>query len=270
MKTIVCDDSGLPNALGSTQCESTSRANEHRVGSIAERDENDRSIMQWGGLAGMLGALFFILMAATLLGMTPEAAGPEGPVQGFPANRTVIALGEGFYLVVVILLAVLFLALYRALRKMSAPPALFGGCLGIMGVATLVVGALPYVAFTTISDLYHAPGATPEAQASLVLMWQSIQGVFNETDTVGFILMATGFIVLGVAMLRSPVFGRNFGGLSVILGTVVVIGMSVFGVSSDSVFPFVLIAFFFLPLLFGWKLYRVSKATPLALDAARG
>ena len=270
MRTILHEKGGLPNALGSVQDDPTSRANEHRVGSIAERDENERSIMRWGGLAGMLVALLFILMAATLLGMTPEAAGPEGPVQGFPANRTVIALGEGFYLVAVILLAVLFLALYRALRRTSASPALFGGCLGIMGLAALVVGALPYVAFTTISDLYHAPGATPEAQASLVLIWQATQGVFDETDTVGFIFMATGFIVLGVAMLRSPAFGRNFGILSILLGTVAVIGMSVFGVSSDSAMPFVLIAFFVLPLLFGWKLYRMSKATPMTPDVARG
>jgi hypothetical protein len=221
---------------------------------------DEKSVLRWGGLAGMLVPIFFILTAVILLALVPqEPADPEGLVMRFPEDRAAIAVGEGLYLVAVILLVTLFLALYRALRGTSVAPALFGSGLGLVGLVVLAVGALPNIAFNPISDLYHAPGATPEEQATLVLMWQSIQGIFNETDTVGFILMAIGFIVLGVAMLGSPAFGKRFGGVSVVLGVAMAVGMSILGVDSDSVIPFVLIAFIVFPLLFGWKLYSLSK-----------
>jgi len=225
------------------------------------RMTNEKSVLRWGGLAGMMVPIFFILTAVTLLALVPqEPANPEGLVMRFPEDRAAIAVGEGFYLVAVILLVTLFLALYRVLRGTSVAPALFGSGLGFLGLAALAVGALPNIAFNPISDLYHAPGATPEEQATLVLMWQATQGIFNETDTVGFLLMATGFIVLGVAMLGSPAFGKRLGGVSVTLGVATVVGMFIFGVASDLVFPFVLIAFVVFPLLFGWKIYRLSKA----------
>jgi len=221
---------------------------------------DEKSVLRWGGLAGMMVPIFFILTAVILLALVPqEPSDPEGLVMRFPEDRAAIAVGEGFYLVAVILLVTLFLALYRALRGTSVAPDLFGSGLGLVGLVVLAVGALPNIAFNPISDLYHAPGATPEEQATLVLMWQSIQGIFNETDTVGFILMAIGFVVLGVAMLGSPAFGKRFGGVSMVLGVVVVVGMSILGVDSDSVIPFVLIAFIVFPLLFGWKLYSLSK-----------
>ena len=221
---------------------------------------DEKSVLRWGGLAGMLVPIFFILTAVILLALVPqEPADPEGLVMRFPEDRAAIAVGEGLYLVAVILLVTLFLALYRTLRGTSVAPALFGSGLGLVGLAVLAVGALPNIAFNPISDLYHAPGTTPEEQATLVLMWQATQGIFNETDTVGFILMAIGFIVLGVAMLGSPAFGKRFGGVSMVLGVAVVAGMSVFGVDSDSVIPFVLVAFIIFPLLFGWKLYSLSK-----------
>jgi hypothetical protein len=222
---------------------------------------DEKSVLRWGGLAGMMVPIFFILTAVILLALVPSApSDPEGLVTRFPEDRAAIAVGEGLYLVAVILLVTLFLAMYRALRVTSAAPALFGSGLGLLGLAALAVGAIPYIAFNPISDLYHAPGATPEEQATHVLMWQATQGIFNETDTVGFILMAIGFIVLGVAMLGSPAFGKRFGGVSMVLGMAVVVGMSILGVDSDSVIPFVLLAFMVFPLLFGWKLYSLSKA----------
>ena len=221
---------------------------------------DEKSVLRWGGLAGMMVPIFFILTAVILLALVPqEPSDPEGLVMRFPEDRAAIAVGEGFYLVAVILLVTLFLALYRALRGTSVAPDLFGSGLGLVGLVVLAVGALPNIAFNPISDLYHAPGATPEEQATLVLMWQSIQGIFNETDMVGFILMAIGFIVLGVAMLGSPAFGKRFGVVSMVLGVAVAVGMSILGVESDSVIPFVLIAFMVFPLIFGWKLFSLSK-----------
>lgn len=221
----------------------------------------EKSILRWGGLAGMLSAIIFILVPVILIGLLPpEPADPEGLVMRFPEVRAAIAVGESLYLVSVILWVTLFLALYRALRGTRLAPALFGSVLGVLGLVVLAAGALPNVAFAAISELYHAPGATPEEQATLVLLWQATQGIFNELDTIGFLLMAIGFIVLGVAMLGAPAFGKGFGGVSVVLGVAVVLGMSIFAVDSLLILPFVLLVFVIFPLLFGWKVYSLSKA----------
>ena len=78
-----------------------------------------------------------------------------------------------------------------------------------------------------------------------------------------FLMM--GFIVLGVAMLRTPAFGSRFGGVSIVLGVIGVagavaslfvsgtIGLQLIGVSTFA-------NLIFLP-LFGWKVYRLSTTT---------
>src|SRR5881296_20116 len=138
----------------------------------------------------------------------------------------------------------------RTFRERLGP---YGSCIGLCWSS-------PPVAFSRISDLYHAPGATPVDQATLVLLWQATQGIFNETDTMGFVFMNLGIIVLGLAMLKAPSFGKIFGGVSVVLGVSGLLGISLFAVDSVSFAPFAILAFMFFPLLFGWKVYRLSKA----------
>ncbi len=124
--------------------------------------EEEKSVLRWGGLAGILGVIFFILTIVTLIGFVPpEPADPEGLVMRFPDVRAAVTIGNSLYLVFLILFVTLFLALYRALRGTSHALALFGSGLGFVGLVVLAAGALPHVAFAPISDLYHAPGATP-------------------------------------------------------------------------------------------------------------
>jgi hypothetical protein len=61
-------------------------------------------------------------------------------------------------------------------------------------------------------------------------------------------------------MLRAPAFGKVFGGLSVVLGAAQVLGISFFEVDSASFAPFGILAFIIFPILFGWKLYSLSRA----------
>jgi hypothetical protein len=208
----------------------------------------------------MLGGIVFILMMVTVLVLVPDpAAEPEGLLMRFPDDRAIISLGESLYLVTLILSVTLYLALYRALRGTSLAPALFGTGLIFLGFAALAVGALPNVAFAEIADLYHAPGATAGEQSSLIPSWQAIQGIFYETDTVGFLLETIGLIVLGVAMLGTPVWGRGFGWVSVVVGVVGVVGIYVVGVGTLSFVPVVVFTSVILPLLLGWKVYSLSR-----------
>ena len=221
----------------------------------------ERSVLRWGGLAGMLGGIVFILTIITLLVFVPDpTAGPEELLKRFPDESTVKTLGESLALAAYILLVTLYLALYRALRGTSLAPALFGTGLIFLSYATFAAGALPNVAFAEIADLYHAPGITPGEQTPLISLWHATQGIFYETDTVGFLLLSIGLIILGAGMFRAPDFGMGLGGASVIVGVVGVVGVYAVGLDSVSFVPIVFLTSIVLPLLFGWKVYSLSRA----------
>ena len=218
----------------------------------------EKSVLQWGGLAGVLGGIILILV----FGIVGVFAG-MGPVDvmRFPDIRPALIVGDSLYLAVLILWVPHFLALYRALRETSLAPALFGSVLAILGLVVLAAESLHQPWQKPISDLYHAPGATLEAQATLVLLWQVTQGIFNALLVTGLVFLPIGVIALGVAMFKAPAFGKGFGGLSVVLGVVGVVAASVLLVDPRSpvAIPgvFALIVFH---LVLGWKVYRLSRA----------
>jgi hypothetical protein len=218
----------------------------------------EKSVLQWGGLAGVLSGILFILVfviVGVFAGMEPV------DVMRYPDVRTALWVGDSLYLVVLILWVIHFLALYRALRETSLTPALFGSVLGILGLVVLAAESLHHPWQTPISDLYHASGATLEAQATLVLLWQATQGIFKALFVTGLLLLPIGVIALGVAMFKAPAFGKGFGGLSVVLGVVGVVAASVLMVDPPSsvavVTVFALLVFH---LVLGWKVYSLSRA----------
>jgi hypothetical protein len=222
----------------------------------------EQSVLRWGGLSGILGGLIFILVfVIVIVFVGPDPAEPEGEVMRFPDIRAARTVEDSLYLVVLILWVLHFLALYRALRRTSLAPALFGSVLGIVGLGVLAAGALPHVATAPISDLYHAPGATSDDRATLVLMWQATEGIFDALFGVGLVLVPIGFIAMGVAMLRAPAFGKGFGRLSVALGVIGVIAASILLIDPLSPMAFVgVLALIVFHLVLGWKVYSVSRA----------
>jgi hypothetical protein len=241
------------------------------TGQIAKTSPRLKSVLRWGGLAGMIGGIVSILSA--ILGLAfwpPPPVGPCGPpcfidvsVANFPAVKTATNLGYAAYLSALILFIFLFLALYQALRKGSFVPALFGSGMGMSGLVLMTAGCIPTVAFAHISDLYHAPGATPQDQATLVLVSHGVQAVFNETDTVGGIFLAIAFILLGTAMVRNITFGKRFGGVTIALGLLGLIGIALISIGQDmpgTDYAFVIFVTI-LPLLLGRKLYSLSRSS---------
>ncbi len=224
----------------------------------------EKSVLRWGGLAGILGGILFIVVFA-IVGFGPVGMAPVEPaeeVMRFPEIRTARIVEEGLYLAVLVLWVILFLALYRALRGTSLAPALFGSALGILGLVMLAAGALPHVAMDPISDFYHAPGATPEDQATLDFLFQATMGILEMLLITGLFILPIGLIALGVAMLGAPAFGKGFGGVSVMLGVVGVVAAVVLQVDPASPIAalgiFTLIIFHF---ALGWKVYSLSRNT---------
>ena len=223
--------------------------------------DEEKSVLRWGGLAGILGTIIFIVVfVVVIVFVGADPAQPEGELMRFPDIRAARTVEDGLYLVVLILWIVHFLALYRALRGTSLAPALFGSVLGIVGLGVLATGALPHVATAPISDLYHAPRATPEDQATLVLVWQASQGIFDALFGVGLLLVPIGYIALGVAMLGAEVIGNGIGWVSVVLGVIGVVAACVLLVDPLSPIAFIgVLALIAFHLVLGWKLYSLSR-----------
>ena len=225
----------------------------------------EKSVLRWGGLAGMLGGILLILTWVVILagpvGME-DPADLAGWVTRFPDIRIARVVENGIYLVALILEVMLFLALYRALRRTSLAPALFGSVLGILGLAVFMVGSLPHVAHAPLSDLYHAPGATPVDQATLALMWQATWGIFDAMLYVGFFVVPIGLLALGIAMLGTPTFGKGFGWMSGVLGVVGLVAAILQMVDPSSMIGagsyFACLIFY---LVLGWKVYSLSRAS---------
>ena len=229
-----------------------------------EKMEKEKSVLRWGGLAGILGGILFILTFVVVLagpvGME-DPADLAGWVTRFPDIRAARIVENSLYLVALILWVTHFLALYRALRGTSLAPALFGSVLGITGLALLMAGALPHVATDPLSDLYHAPGATPADQAAIALMWQATWGIFDALLFAGLAIVSVGITALGVAMLGSPTFGKGSGWFSVVIGVIGIGAAVVVLIDPDSLIAvlnvFGLIIFH---LVVGWKVYGLSRA----------
>lgn len=143
---------------------------------------------------------------------------PEQSLTTFPEIRTARTVENTLYLVALLLWVVHSLGLYRALHRRSPGPALFGAVLSIVGLTMLIAGALPHVATAPLSDLYHASGATPQAQATLLLVWHGIHAVFEALLVTGLFIVPMGLIAFGRAMFGAPDFGARLGSATVGLG----------------------------------------------------
>jgi hypothetical protein len=234
------------------------------VGTAKEIQE--RNVLRWGGLAGIVGAIIFlvsIVYQVAFVGTNTTAAG-AGPVMRFPGVQTQIIVGQTLFLMGVLLFVPLYLALFRTLRASSLAPTLFAGVLSFLGLAVLAVESEPNVAMAQISAQYHAAGATAAQQATAVQIWQATQGMFNQFDTCAYIFLSIGFIVFGVAMLRAPSFGKGFSIVSGAFGVAGLVALASFPVDSAAFSPFALLTFAVFPLLFGWKAYKLSSARPRA------
>ena len=226
----------------------------------AHRHHEDSSIPRWGGLAGMSGSILFVAVFAIVgIFAGPEPGGPAGPISRYPEIRVARTVENGLYLAVLALWVPLALALFHSLRRRAPAPALFGSALNILGLAVLAAGAVPHAVTSRLSDLYHADGATPDEQATLVLLWQTTQGMFDALLLVGLLVMPVGVILFSLAMRRDPAFGKVAGNISMALGVIGLTAATVMLVDPlSAVAAFGVFALIGFHLLAGWKTYRLS------------
>src|SRR5438046_2978555 len=94
----------------------------------------------------------------------------------------------------------------------------------------------------------------------VLLLGLAAQGICYEFDAAASLLLRTGVVVVGVAMLRAPASGRRLGGLPLALGAVAFVGGFIVGITSLFAALFVIPVFVVLPILLGWNVYKLSKS----------
>ena len=221
----------------------------------------DKSVLRWGGIAGILAGVLFILAIITFFALLPLVRDAAEDVMRFPELRAAWTAFGIFSLVGAILTIPLFLALYRALRGTSLAAALFATVLGVLGAFGLAFNfASGFGVFPALSDLF-VNAASPEERTTVVLLWEATRGIIDQAGFAGAAFLAVGAVSFGVAMLGSPDFGKGFGGVGVVLGLAAVVDLSIVVVMGLTAGGFVaFFAFIIFLFLFGWKVYSLSRA----------
>ena len=233
---------------------------------------SDKSVLRWGGLTSIGGGLLFILVFAwVIIFAGPDPAGLAGPITKFPEIKTVRTVENGMYLAVLVLWVPVYLALYRRLERTRPASALFGSALGVLGLGIFAAGAIPHAATSRLSDLYHAPEATAADQATLALVWQGTQGIFDALLLTGLLVVATGIVLLGRAMQADPTFGKAAAWLSTLLGAAgLAAAMATLIEPTSMVVALGIFALIGFHLILGWKVYRLSTVVSAAQSHGTG
>jgi hypothetical protein len=181
-------------------------------------EQQNASALRWGGRAGILGSIL-MLVAFVVVAVFVGLPTPEQSLTRFPEIRVARTVENTIYLAALLLWVVHSLGLYGALRRRSPGPALVGAVLSIVGLAIMIAGALPHVATAPLSELYHAAEATPQDQATLLLVWHGIYAMLVDTFlATGLLIAPMGLIAFGRAMFDAPGFGARLGRITVGLG----------------------------------------------------
>lgn len=222
--------------------------------------EQPDSILRWGGLAGICGSILMFGVFGFVAAFVGIDITPEQSLTTFPEIRSARIVENSLYLGVLLLWIVHSLALYRALRRANPTPALVGAALNILGLVLLAAGALPHVATAPLSDLYHAPGATLQDQATLVLLWHGVHAMFNALLYTGLVILPLGLIALGKAMLGAPDYGKRISGTTLALGVAGLAAAAAVLVGVTDMAGIGVVALIGFHLAVGWKTHRLARA----------
>ena len=224
--------------------------------------DQDKSVLKWGGLAGILGGILLMLSMAVVVGFVPADPPTFAElVARFPDVQMIRVAENILYLLGLVAGIPLALAVFWSMRKTNLAPALFGSVLVIVGLICMIAMATPHVAHSPLSEIYHSPGTSLEAQETLGLIWKATWGVTDTPLYVGFFVGMLGFTLLGVATFGSPDFGKATRWVSVVLGAaglVAALLQLITPTSDTGAVSF--IAYIILYFVLGGKISRLAKA----------
>ncbi len=231
------------------------------------KDANASPDLSWSGLyrAGGIAAFLFIVLtfaSGALIALTPQppSTGETGTLPGGVATLQYIAAHKSVYLLNMIVFvgpvsitAVVFLALYVALKRVSQGTAAVGA---VVGIASLVLCVAPLGLLFSLVPLSNQYAAASTA-AQRTMLATTADGLLAQINSVsiGGVLYAVGVLIISLAMLHG-VFPRAVAYVGIVSGIV--------GIVSESLRPVMgawygIYGIMLLWLLaVGWKLLRLS------------
>ena len=123
------------------------------------------------------------------------------PVLGFLDLDALLILDQ-------VLIVVVLLGLYVALRRSNPSLMLIGAAAGMLGAVLMIVSREATFSMFTLSQL-HASAISPTDQAALEAAGQTLLTMYNGTSfSVGYVLSGLALLLISTVMLRSALFSR--------------------------------------------------------------
>jgi hypothetical protein len=280
-----------PRATGGLRCRYNESATElarnsaERMGAKMAQEVQDaaatefgwRGVYRLGGAAALIAAVFFRrnlaeeYLLCRLLGIFPS--GPKGlPGSAldcfnvFHSHRLIgLTLLNLFDIVNYSLVALIFLGLYAALRRVSRGLMMLAMALALMGAAIYFASNQAF-AMLALSDRYWS-AATDAQRTMLLAAGEALLAIQNTAATYGsgiyisYLLVNVAGLIAAAVMLRSPAFGKTSAYAGIVAN---VLGLGYYVTDSlapalnaipiSAAAPFLLIWY----LRIGWRLLRLG------------
>jgi len=188
--------------------------------------EPDRELgnLRRGGLAGLAGvaALFGAFLPYPIFDLPNPDAVESLTTYGDIATGRIIE--NSFWLAALVLWAVHFLAIGRALRDRLPGSGSPFPAVAVFGLVPMAAGALIHVATMELSDLHNEPAATAADQANVVLTWQAVQAVFNALLVTGAAIVPVAMVAIAWSLKAAGLVGRFSGGIALAMSLLGLVG----------------------------------------------
>jgi hypothetical protein len=221
-----------------------------------------------GGVsAGLFVALLVAAILLAILTPSPPTAGGAATLEFIATHRTPYLLHQQLWLVPGVFAAMVYLALFPALRPLHPSVAALGCAVG--GIAWALTLAMPTTstgapALVYLSDQYTVAG-DPVQRAAFVAAAEGLIAL-NRTPTAVGVLTTVGMLIVSLVMLRG-VFPRWVAYVGIATG--------VLGIASEALRPVIEGGYAVYGLLLlvwmgavGWRLFRLGQDGALTPPAS--
>ena len=221
----------------------------------------DKQVLRWGGLSGIFAFIVWIIEMPVYGYVDPFIA---GGLERFPTVKGVLVISTVLCMVTALLSIAFIVVLSKVIRNTNPTLSLYGTILSIIGLVGVALSdASTFYAFDPLSVLYHSATATAQTKETVVLLWESTQGITYTYTFVGSLFLMIGFVALGLVMRKDSAIGSRLGWTTIVLGVAGGLGV-VFSLIVFESIGFMFIADLLFLLLNGRKLYQLSKQEPVA------
>ena len=176
-------------------------------------DAQWKTLYRAGAVAPLIALAFYLIEFSILIfGKDPYPTTVEDWYAIFQRSKLLgLWYLNALDIISFVLLGIMFLALYIALRRVRPSWMLIALYLAMLGVTVFIVPRVLHLALAPLSDM-HAAATTEAQRATYLAAGEALSQVSSATpQTLGFLLMALAGLIISVVVLRNNVKSHPFG-----------------------------------------------------------